>query len=110
MAVNPSLLQIRHTKPLVCFSSEILLLIFRPVSVSTTGLSAATYAPLGAIYGPFYKFALYRFTFNKENASSAARAKKPALYIPVYKNPNSADLHRGGDCRRACPTRASSQR
>jgi ferredoxin-type protein NapH len=74
-------------------------------------LSAYTYrpfcrylCPLGAIYAPFNKFALYRYAVDEKRCISCRACQKACkLDIPVYKTPNSADCIRCGDCRRACP-------
>ena len=63
--------------------------------------------PLGAVYAPFNKFALYRFRVDADKCVSCGKCQKACkLDIPVWKNPNSLDCIRCGDCRRACPTGA----
>jgi polyferredoxin len=60
--------------------------------------------PLGAIYAPFNKFALYRYEIDKKACTGCKACQKACkLDIPVYEAPNSADCIRCGDCRRACP-------
>lgn len=60
--------------------------------------------PLGAIYAPFNKFALYRYRIDKKECTGCKACRKACkLDIPVYEAPNSADCIRCGDCRRACP-------
>jgi len=63
--------------------------------------------PLGALYGLFNKISLYRFSVDKEACTECgACQKKCRLDIAVYKNPNSIDCVRCGDCRAACPHNA----
>lgn len=60
--------------------------------------------PLGAIYAPFNKFALYRFRVEEDKCTACGKCQRACkLDIPVWKNPNSAECIRCGDCRRACP-------
>ena len=60
--------------------------------------------PLGAIYGPFNRFALYRFRVERDACVACGRCQKACkLDIPVWEKPNSAECIRCGDCRRACP-------
>ncbi len=63
--------------------------------------------PLGALYAPFNKFALYRFQLDKDKCISCGECQQAChLDIPVWKTPNSLDCIRCGDCRRVCPTGA----
>jgi polyferredoxin len=60
--------------------------------------------PLGAIYAPFNKFALYRYHVDEKKCTACKVCQQTCkLDIPVYKTPNSPDCIRCGDCRRACP-------
>lgn len=60
--------------------------------------------PLGAIYGLFNRFALYRFTVDKNSCTLCKQCQHVCkLNIPVYENPNSAECIRCGDCIKACP-------
>ena len=60
--------------------------------------------PLGAIYGPFNKFALYRFRIAHDKCTACGKCQKACkLDIPVWETPNSAECIRCGDYRRACP-------
>lgn len=60
--------------------------------------------PLGAIYGPFNRFALYRFRVEQDKCVACGKCQKACkLDIPVWKTPNSVECIRCGDCRRACP-------
>ena len=84
-----------------------LLLIFVLLSAAVYRPFCRYICPLGAVYGPFNKFALYRFTFDKNKCVGCGACQKACkLDIPVQKTPNSIDCIRCGDCRRACPTRA----
>ena len=73
------------------------IIIFRPF--------CRYFCPLGAIYGAFNKVSFYRFSIDKEKCSKCGSCQK-TLDIPVYKNPNSIDCIRCGDCKSACPHKA----
>ena len=63
--------------------------------------------PLGAIYGFFNRFAIYRFHIDTEKCVECGACQKTCkLDIPVWKKPNSIDCIRCGECRNACPTAA----
>ncbi len=63
--------------------------------------------PLGAIYGVFNRFAIYRYHIDAEKCVSCGACQKACkLDIPVWKAPNSMDCIRCGECRNACPTGA----
>lgn len=75
------------------------IIIFRPF--------CRYFCPLGAIYGAFNKVSFYRFSIDKEKCSQCGSCQKTCrLDIPVYKNPNSIDCIRCGDCKSACPHNA----
>ena len=63
--------------------------------------------PLGAIYGPFNKFALYRFRVEQARCVACGKCRQACgMDIDVRKNPNSVECIRCGACRAACPTGA----
>lgn len=67
--------------------------------------------PLGAVYGLFNRFAIYRYHIDTEKCVECGACQTACkLDIPVWKNPNSIDCIRCGDCRNACPTGAISTR
>ena len=60
--------------------------------------------PLGAIYGPFNKFALYRFQVERSRCTACGRCRTACpMDISVWKDPNSTLCIRCGQCRSACP-------
>ena len=63
--------------------------------------------PLGAIYSPFNKFALYRFEVEQDQCIHCGLCQKACkMDIRVWENPNSLECVRCGDCVRACPVGA----
>ena len=65
--------------------------------------------PLGAIYGIFNKISIYRFKIDENKCTKCGACQKICkLDIPVYKNPNSMDCIRCGECKAACPHNAIS--
>ena len=63
--------------------------------------------PLGAIYGLFNKFSFYRFEVDANKCVKCGVCQKQCKFdIPVWKNPNSIDCIRCGDCRINCPEKA----
>ncbi|MBR4288175.1 MAG: 4Fe-4S binding protein [Clostridia bacterium] len=63
--------------------------------------------PLGAIYGLFNRFALYRYEVDAAKCTSCGACQKACEFeIPVWKQPNSMDCIRCGKCRDVCPTGA----
>ena len=67
--------------------------------------------PLGAVYGLFNRFAIYRYHIDTEKCVECGACQTACkLDIPVWKNPNSIDCIRCGDCRNACPTGAIKNR
>lgn len=60
--------------------------------------------PLGAVYGIFNKISFYRFKIDSEKCTECGSCQKICkLDIPVWKNPNSMDCIRCGDCKAGCP-------
>jgi polyferredoxin len=83
----------------------LLLVIFVLLSVVVWRPFCRYLCPLGAIYGPFNKIALYRFKIDSARCTGCRACQEACrLDIPVHENPNSAQCVRCGDCRRACPT------
>lgn len=63
--------------------------------------------PLGAFYGVFNKFSLYRFEVDKEKCNQCgACSRKCGMDIKVYEQPNSPECIRCGACLKACPKQA----
>lgn len=63
--------------------------------------------PLGALYGLFNRFALYRFALEEDKCTSCGACQRVCgMDIPVWKKPNSTDCVRCGACLKACPTGA----
>lgn len=63
--------------------------------------------PLGAVYSFFNPISVYRLKIDKNKCTSCgACAKKCKMDIQVYKNPNSLECIRCGECKTACPSKA----
>lgn len=63
--------------------------------------------PLGAIYGVFNKVSIYRYHIDTEKCTECGACQKNCkLNIKVYKNPNSIDCIRCGECKDICPNKA----
>ena len=63
--------------------------------------------PLGAIYGLFNRFALYRTQLDTDKCiHCGACAKACRMCVNPSQTPNSAECIRCGDCAKACPTDA----
>ena len=63
--------------------------------------------PLGAIYGFFNRFALYRYTVDPVKCIGCGECQKACgLEIPAWQKPNSMDCIRCGKCKSICPTGA----
>ena len=65
--------------------------------------------PLGAVYGLFNKISFYRIKIDSEKCAGCSACQKACkLDIPVWKNPDSMDCIRCGECKDACPHKAIS--
>ncbi len=63
--------------------------------------------PLGAVYGLFNKISLYRIKIDSLKCTGCTACQKNCkLDIPVWKNPDSMDCIRCGECKTACPHKA----
>lgn len=63
--------------------------------------------PLGAIYSFFNPISIYKLKIDKDKCTSCgACAKKCKMDIEVYKNPNSLECIRCGECTSACSQNA----
>lgn len=63
--------------------------------------------PLGAIYGLFNKISFFRIHVDKDKCVGCGLCQKECkLDIPVWKNPDSMDCIRCGDCKQVCPHKA----
>ena len=63
--------------------------------------------PLGALYGFFNRFALYRYRIDADKCIGCGKCQQACkMDIATWKNPNSPDCVRCGACRAACPTGA----
>ena len=60
--------------------------------------------PLGAIYGLFNRFSLYRYEVDENKCNQCGLCQRTCeLNIKVYETPNSAECIRCGKCLKACP-------
>ena len=63
--------------------------------------------PLGAVYGIFNRFSLYRFEVDQEKCTGCGLChRKCDMNIRVFENPNSAECIRCGKCIQTCPQNA----
>ena len=82
----------------------LLLVLFVLLSVIVWRPFCRYLCPLGAIYGPFNKIALFRFRIDHTHCTDCGECQKACkMDIPVHKNPNSVACVRCLDCQRACP-------
>ena len=95
-AVRASIGFLYHWKVVILLVLLVLsLLIYRPF--------CRYICPLGAIYGLFNRFALFRFRLDTEKCVSCGECTKACpMGIDVLKDPNSADCIRCGACIRTC--------
>lgn len=60
--------------------------------------------PLGAVYGIFNRFSLYRYEVDAVKCTRCGRCRKECgMDIKVYEQPNSAECIRCGKCVQICP-------
>ena len=63
--------------------------------------------PLGAIYGFFNKISFIRYRVDNSRCTGCGACQKNCkMNIKVWKNPNSLDCIRCGECREVCPEQA----
>ncbi len=63
--------------------------------------------PLGAIYGLFNRFSLFRYTLDTDKCVDCGKCRQVChMGVDVCKTPNSAECIRCGKCISACPTGA----
>lgn len=104
VATNPSLQQVAGW----LFIWKVgLLLFFVLLSVKVYRPFCRYICPLGAIYGLFNKFSLYRYEIDESKCNKCGLChKKCDMDVEVYKNPNSAECIRCGKCMKVCPNGA----
>lgn len=67
--------------------------------------------PLGALYAIFNPISIYRYEVDMNKCSGCKTCLQQCkLEIDVYKNPNSLECIRCGECVKACPSDAISKR
>lgn len=80
-----------------------ILIVFLLWMVLTPRAFCRVGCPLGALYGLFNKFSLYRLSVNKEKCTKCGQCEKVCpMDIRVYETPNHTDCIRCLDCVSAC--------
>ena len=60
--------------------------------------------PLGAIYGLFNRFSLYRLEVDMDKCTACGKCRRNCgMDVKVWENPNSAECIRCGKCVKECP-------
>lgn len=63
--------------------------------------------PLGAIYGIFNRFSLYRYEVDEGKCTKCGLCQQTCeMDVKVFEAPNSAECIRCGKCRKVCPQQA----
>ena len=63
--------------------------------------------PLGAIYGIFNKYSLYKYEIDYNKCTKCTLCyKKCDMNVAIYKTPNSVECIRCGKCIKGCPNKA----
>ncbi|MBU5307988.1 4Fe-4S binding protein [Clostridioides mangenotii] len=70
-------------------------------------LSSRYLCPLGAFYSLFNKVSFIKYEIDENKCTSCnACTQKCKMNIQIYKNPNSIECIRCGDCIKTCPTQS----
>lgn len=101
VAANPGLQQ---TAGFLFGWKVFLLLFFVVLSIMVYRPFCKYICPLGAIYGLFNRFSLYRYEIDESKCNKCGLChKKCEMNVKVYENPNSIECIRCGKCRKVCP-------